>query len=285
MRVLIALDWSEQAFAGVREVSQLYDLQEVVLVHGIDLGMFQYPLVAEVSNMQGYDEFRQAMEKAGRQLLDHTTTMLPSEGVTITRVCEFAKPASLILDKARETGADLIVMGARGRGRVGELMLGSVSHRVALHADCSTLIVKDHSGPLKRVVVAVEGHEDGARLKSWLLAHPFKSAVDLTIVSVVRPIPATDPFSLFPLQDWTDVAMRAAEDLVKSLAAAVMDHQYTFGTLAMVGDPTDILTERAKSADLLVIGSHGRKGLERFLLGSISHALLHHVPCPVLIVR
>lgn len=160
MRVLIALDWSEQAFAGVREVSQLYDLQEVVLVHGIDLGMFQYPLVAEVSNMQGYDEFRQAMEKAGRQLLDHTTTMLPSEGVTITRVCEFAKPASLILDKARETGADLIVMGARGRGRVGELMLGSVSHRVALHADCSTLIVKDHSGPLKRVVVAVEGHED-----------------------------------------------------------------------------------------------------------------------------
>ncbi len=225
------------------------------------------------------------MEKAGRQLLDHTTTMLPSEGVTITRVCEFAKPASLILDKARETGADLIVMGARGRGRVGELMLGSVSHRVALHADCSTLIVKDHSGPLKRVVVAVEGHEDGARLKSWLLAHPFKSAVDLTIVSVVRPIPATDPFSLFPLQDWTDVAMRAAEDLVKSLAAAVMDHQYTVGTLAMVGDPTDILTERAKSADLLVIGSHGRKGLERFLLGSISHALLHHVPCPVLIVR
>lgn len=104
-------------------------------------------------------------------------------------------------------------------------------------------------------------------------------------MSVVRPIPATDPFSLFPLQDWTDVAMRAAEDLVKSLAAAVMDHQYTVGTLAMVGDPTDILTERAKSADLLVIGSHGRKGLERFLLGSISHALLHHVPCPVLIVR
>ena len=53
MRVLIALDWSEQAFAAVREVSYLYDLQEVVLVHGIDLGMFQYPIVAEVSSMQG----------------------------------------------------------------------------------------------------------------------------------------------------------------------------------------------------------------------------------------
>ncbi|MCS6317651.1 MAG: universal stress protein [Nitrospira sp.] len=285
MRALIALDWSEQAFVAVREVTYLYDLQEVILVHGIDLGMFQYPIVAEVSNLQGYDDFRKAMEKAGQQLLDHTSTMLPSEGLSITRVCEFAKPAALILDKARETHPDLIVIGARGRGRVGEFVLGSVSHRVALHADCTTLIVKEREGPVKRVTVAIEGHEDGARIKAWLLSHPFKNPVDLTIVSVVRQIPSTDPFSLFPLQDWTGIAVRSAEDLVKNVAASVMNHRYTVGTQVTVGDPTDILTERAKSADLLIIGSHGRKGLERFLLGSISHALLHHVPCPVLIVR
>ena len=285
MRAVIALDGSEQAFAAVREVSYLYDLQDVVLVHGIDLGMFQYPIVAEVSNMQGYDDFRKAMEKAGQQLLDHTATLLPSKGLSIARVCEFAKPASLILDKARETRADLIVIGARGKGRVGEFVLGSVSHRVAMHADCTTLIVRAREGPVKRVTVAIEGHDDGARLKAWLLSHPFKNPVDLTIVSVVRPIPSTDPFSLFPLQDWTGIAVRSAEDLVKNLAAAVMNHRYTVGTQVTVGDPTDILTERAKSADLLIIGSHGRKGLERFLLGSISHALLHHVPCPILIVR
>ena len=64
-----------------------------------------------------------------------------------------------------------------------------------------------------------------------------------------------------------------------------MNHRYTVGTQITVGDPIGILTERAKTADLLMIGSHGRKGLERFLLGSISHALLHGVPCPVLVVR
>lgn len=285
MHILIALDWSEQAFAAVREVSYLYDLQEVTLVHGIDLGMFQYPLVAEVSNLQGYDDFRKAMEKAGDQLLEHTTTLLPSKGLSIRRLSEIAKPASLILDVARDTHAELIVIGARSQGRVGELLLGSVSHRVALHADCSTLIVKERSGPVKRVVVAVEGHEDGDRIKAWLLAHPFKNQVDLTVVSVVRPIPSTDPYNLFPLQDWTDIAVRSAEDLVKGVAASVMDRHYTVGTQVTLGDPTDILTERALSADLLLIGSHGRKGLERFLLGSISHALLHRVPCPVLIVR
>ena len=72
---------------------------------------------------------------------------------------------------------------------------------------------------------------------------------------------------------------------MKGLAAAVMDHHYTVGTEVAMGDPTNILTERARLADLLIIGSHGRKGLERFLLGSISHALLHHVPCPILVVR
>lgn len=285
MRVLIALDWSEQAFAAVREAAYLYDLQEVILVHGIDLGMFQYPIVADMSNMQGYGEFRKAMESAGQQLLDHTTTLLPSENPSVTRVCEFAKPASLILDKARNSGADLIVIGARGRGRVGEFVLGSVSHRVALHAHCSTLIVKEREGPVKRVIVAVEGREDGARIRAWLLAHPFKNAVDLTIVSVVRPIPSADPFTLFPVQDWTAIALRGAEDLVKGMAAALMNHRYTVGTQVTVGDPMGVLKEHAQTADLLIIGSHGRKGLERFLLGSISHALLHGVPCPILVVR
>jgi nucleotide-binding universal stress UspA family protein len=285
MRVLIALDWSEQAFAAVREAAYLYDWQEVILVHGIDLGMFQYPIVADMSNMQGYGEFRKAMESAGQQLLDHTTTLLPSENLSVTRVCEFAKPASLILDKARNSGADLIVIGARGRGRVGEFVLGSVSHRVALHAHCSTLIVKEREGPVNRVIVAVEGQEDGARIRAWLQAHPFKNAVDLTIVSVVRPIPSADPFTLFPVQDWTAIALRGAEDLVKGLAAALMNHRYTVGTQVTVGDPMGVLKEHAQTADLLIIGSHGRKGLERFLLGSISHALLHGVPCPVLVVR
>ena len=99
MRVLIALDWSEQAFAAVREVSYLYDLQEVVLVHGIDLGMFQYPIVAEVSNMQGYDEFRQAMERAGQQLLDHTATLLPPQGhpVQALLMFEYERPETSLL--------------------------------------------------------------------------------------------------------------------------------------------------------------------------------------------
>ncbi|MBX3235998.1 MAG: universal stress protein [Nitrospiraceae bacterium] len=285
MRVVMALDWAEHAFSAVRQALELYAVKDAVLVHGVDLGLFQYPLIAEMSNLQGYDDFRKAMRQAGEQLLDHAATLLPRQGVTVRRVCEFAKPAALIIDTAKKEQADLIAIGARGRGRVGEVLLGSVSHRVAQHAHCSTLVVKDRMGPVKRVVVAVESHEDGTRIKDWLIRHPFKEPAGLTLVSVVRPIPATDPFSLFPVQDWTDTAVRHAEDVVKQLGTAVMDHRYSVGTHVAVGDPVEVVIQQADSADLLIIGSHGRKAVERFLLGSISHALVHRSACPVLIVR
>ena len=285
MRILMALDWSEETFAAVREAGSLYDIREAILVHAIDLGMFQSPLVADISNLQGYSEFRASMEQAGRQLLDHTATLLPSGNVSVTRVCEFAKPAALIVDQARERDVDLIVVGAGGKGRLGELVLGSVSHRVALHATCPTLIVRECEGPVKKVVVAVESHEDGGRIKTWLLAHPFKQAVHLTIVSVVRAIPTTDPFNIFPVQDWTTAALRTAKEVVTALAADLAGQPHTIDTEVTVGDLLSVLTGWAKQSDLLVIGSHGRHGLERFLLGSISHALLHASPCSVLIVR
>jgi nucleotide-binding universal stress UspA family protein len=285
MRVVMAMDWAEHAFAALRQTLALYPVREAILTHGVDLGLFQYPLVAQASNMQGYDDFRNAMRQAGEQLLDHTRTLLPQQGVIIKRVCEFGKPAALIVDTAKKEHADLIAIGARGRGRVGELLLGSVSHRVAQHAPCSTLIVRDRVGPVNRVVVAVEGHDDGAQIRDWLLAHPFLNPVALTLVSIVRPIPATDPFSLFPIQDWTDTAARHAEDVVKSLGTALVNNRYSIGTHVAVGDPADAVIEQAEAADLLVIGSHGRKAVERFLLGSISHALLHRATCPVLIVR
>ena len=56
-------------------------------------------------------------------------------------------------------------------------------------------------------------------------------------------------------------------------------------TQVLKGDPADQIAEAAKDAQLLVIGSHGRRGVERFLLGSVSHSVLHHVSCPVLVIR
>lgn len=115
MRILFALDWSEETCAAMRDVASLYDMCEAILAHAIGLGIFQSPLLANISTLQGYAEFREPMDQGGRQLPDHTVTLLPSEKATLSRNYELARPAALIVDQAQERPADLIVLGAVGR--------------------------------------------------------------------------------------------------------------------------------------------------------------------------
>jgi nucleotide-binding universal stress UspA family protein len=166
-----------------------------------------------------------------------------------------------------------------------ELVLGSVSHRVLMHATRPTLIVKGTAHPVQRVLVAVEGHEDAERIKQWLLVHPFANAVELTILSVVVPLRLADPYNVVGYESWSTAARTSAEDLVKTMGAGLMGSRYSIGTRVISGDVAATVAEQAKDADLVVVASHGRKGLERFLLGSVSHAIVHRVGCPVLVVR
>jgi len=285
MKAVVGVDWSEQSFAAAQELLHLYQPTELTLVHGVDLGLLAYPLVAQAANLQGYDEFRKAQIEAGWQVLDRTVETLGLDAQSVKRVNELGSPAEIVLRAADSAGADLVVVGARGQGRVAELFLGSVSHRVLLHAARPTLVVKGHPRPVRRVLVAVEGQDDGERIKEWLLVHPFIAPVDVTVLSVVVPIRWAEPYNVSDAELWTDRAKTYAEDLVKKLAADLMGSRYSMGTRVAVGDVPATVAEQAKDADLVVVASHGRKGLERFLLGSTSHAIIHHVTCPILVIR
>jgi nucleotide-binding universal stress UspA family protein len=191
----------------------------------------------------------------------------------------------VILDAAQSTGADLIAVGSRGQSRVKEFVLGSVSHRVLMHATRPTFIVKGAARPVQRVLVAVEGREDADRIKQWLLVHPFANPVDLCIMSIVVTLHLADPYSIVGFEAWSEKAKTYAEDLVKTVGAELMGSRYTISTRVVTGDVAASVGEHAKDMDLVVVASHGRKGLDRFLLGSASHAIVHRVPCPILVVR
>jgi nucleotide-binding universal stress UspA family protein len=285
MRVLIGVDWSDQAFAAVTQTFHLYHPSDVTLVHGVDLGFFEHPIVAEAANMQGYDDFRNSMVDAGRQLLDRTATMLPPAIKSVRKINELGSPAQVILDSADNVSADLVVVGARGRGRLSEVVLGSVSHRVLMHGSRPTLIARGSARPVQRVLVGVQGREDADRITHWLTQHRFAAPVELSVVNVVVPIGLDDPYDPLGAKAWWDAAERYAEDFVKSTAAKLLDSHYTVSTKVAVGSPAATLGEEATKADLVVVASHGRRGISRFLMGSVSHAVIHHATCPVLVVR
>lgn len=285
MRVVVAVDWSDQAFSAVQEVCRLYEPNELTLVHAVDLGLLESPVMAQAMNLQGYDDFRKGMLDAGRQLLDQTAKLVPADVASVKRISAMGRPAQVVLDAAKEAAADLVVVGSRGRGRMAELMLGSVSHRVLLHAPCSTLIVKRPLKNLRKVLVAAEGPDDATRLREWLHAHPFIKPVDLAVISVA-PIPyAGDPAVIPSVPLWSDSAMSFAAGLVRDLAGSLNGPRYRATHQVFQGHPADVIGRESETADLLVVGSHARTGMDRFLLGSVSHAVSHRAACSVLVIR
>lgn len=285
MRIVIGVDWSDQTFTAVTQTFHLYHPTDVTLVHGVNLGFFEQPIVAQAANLQGYDEFRNAMVDAGRQLLERATAMIPPGVTEVRKINEIGSPAQVILDSAQTVSADLVVVGARGRSRVAETVLGSVSHRVLSHASRPTLIVKGPARPVHRVLVAVEGHDDADRIVQWLTRHQFAAPVELCVLNVVVPIGLDSPYDALGARAWWEGAENYAEEFVKSTAARLLDARYTVSTKVAVGDPAAIIEEKAQTMDLVVAASHGRKGIERFLMGSVSHAIVHHASCPVLVIR
>jgi nucleotide-binding universal stress UspA family protein len=285
MRIVVGVDWSDEAFAAVEQIGLLYRPDDVVLVHGVDLGMFQSPIVAGAVNLQGYDEFRQALIDAGRQAVERCRTLLPSETPSIRTLCEVQHPAAFILDSATAVKADLIAIGTHDHSRVTEMFVGSVSHRILLHATVPTLIVKGKARPVARILLAVEGREDANRLQTWLTSHPFKNPVLVTILSVVPSLQMLSEPLMVGLEGWSEQSMRHAEQIMNDTAQALASPHFTVSTDVRLGDPVTTVCEVGNSHDLIVVGSHGRKGLDRFLLGSVSHGIVHRANTSVLVVR
>jgi nucleotide-binding universal stress UspA family protein len=285
MRIVVGVDWSDDAFAAVEQIGLLYRPDEVVLVHGVDLGMFQSPIVAGATNLQGYDEFRQALIDAGRQAIERCRTLLPAEIPSIRTMCEVQHPTAFILDSAAAVKADLIVVGTQDHSRLTEMFAGSISHRILLHSTVPTLIVKGKARPITRILMAVEGIDDATRLHKWLTSHPFKNPVALTVLSVVPSLAMVEPNVMAGFKNWTDEQTRRSQQMVQDSAQALSGPHFTVSTMVHQGDPMVVVCEEGKKHDLIVVGSHGRKGFERFLLGSVSHGIVHRANTSVLVVR
>ena len=268
-------DSSEQTFATLHQTLHIFSPTDVTFVHGVDMGRFEFPFGAEAADhadREQYEELRRSKLDAGRRLLEHAASLIPKDGPSTHQVCEIQTPARLILETAKAVAADVIVTGTRGHGPMAEAVLGSVSHRVLSHAAQPTLVAKGTPRPLGKVLVAVEGQVDALRIQSWLTAHPFKTPVEICVLTVPQALRFA-------------YAMESAEKLVKTTASAIQGPSYLVTTQVATGEPEKVLAEQSKHFDLLVVGSHGRNKLERFLLGSVSHSVVHRSICSVLVIR
>jgi nucleotide-binding universal stress UspA family protein len=181
--------------------------------------------------------------------------------------------------------ATLLVLGARGLGSFRELMLGSVSQQCLHHATIPAAIVRaDTTSPQHGrswIVVGVDGSETSQRALGWALEEGRLRHVGVEVVHAWNPpthaVP-TLPNAYAPF----DEAARTVVD--QALAHADTTGVPTVRPVVRQGSGGEVLVRLARGADLVIVGSRGLGGFKGLLLGSVSHHLSHHAPCPVIVI-
>jgi nucleotide-binding universal stress UspA family protein len=205
----------------------------------------------------------------------------------VTTRLETGSPAERILSVAQQERIDLIVMGTRGAGAVEEMVLGSVAHRVVTHTACSALIVKAPLRPLRSILLAVEGADDAEAAIQFLSRKPFRHPPAVMVFTVLPLAQPLWPIGISDSQKLRENALKSAWCFAWDIAARLSGYQYQADALVGMGTPANVILQQAATlkADLIMVGSHSKRRVTRFLLGSVSHGVLHGASCPVLVFR
>jgi nucleotide-binding universal stress UspA family protein len=183
-------------------------------------------------------------------------------------------------------GAELLVVGSRGRGGFAGLFLGSVS-RSCLHlAAVPTVVVPPQweQRATRSIAVGVDGSDPSRAALAWALAEAAAHGARLRIVNVydLAPYISTLGTAVAPDSELIDKSSRV---LLEEMTADAQDAGVEIEVISASGPTAKTLLGVASGDDLLVVGSRGLGGLRRLLLGSVSEHCVHHSSCPVAVVR
>lgn len=238
-------------------------------------------------------ELDESMTTYVKDMMREVLGRLRSSDRTVESKMLHGRAADAIIDDARDFGADVVIVGSRGHGTIASLLLGSVSSEVVDHAPCPVLVAR--TTDLTRVVFATDGSPSAGAAELILSTWPIFAGVPIGVVSVadiVRPwTTGIAPTMYGQVLDAYAAEVRDAKIEHEGMAADTATRLRDGGRVAdaevRAGDAAEeiIAVVEQQRADLAVLGSRGRTGLTRLLLGSVARNVLSGSTASVLIVR
>lgn len=286
MRLLLAVDGSDQSCAAARALVHLPPAEQLIVLHALDVPEPTYPMIAPEAGRALRRAVERGMREDGEHVLERISALLPEAG-SVSKRLELGTPAEVIVSTAEKEGIDLIVMGARGLSSAREFVLGSVSHRVVMHAPCAVLVVTKPMHSLRRILLAVGGREDAEAAIRFFEKKPFRTPVEVEVLTVLQEGKPAWAEKISDTESLKEMLVRSAQRFVEDVAAKLSLVQCCAIPATRPGAPAPTILQYASeiNPDLILMGSHRRKGLSRFLLGSVAHSVLHSLRYPVLIFR
>jgi nucleotide-binding universal stress UspA family protein len=273
-RILVAVDVSETSMHALEQAFRLGGNWITVLAvappYQGDLRLVGAPspqlLMTEPCNM--------ALAKAQE--------MADAVGIQIKTMCEIGEPHERIVNRADVESKELIVMGAKGVSFIERALLGSVTRRVIGYTRRDVLVVPPGAEVgWEGILLATDASKAGekAAARALDLAEAYGSELKVAAVFEIPQIYGEAPAAA----DWRAML----QDYVKEIVTQAKSRDIPASGQVLEGTPYKAIVDLAEKekSNLIVMGSHGRTGLSRLLMGSVTERVIGHAPCPVLVVK
>lgn len=244
-------------------------------------------LVSVVGSGRGVGGEQTLLDRATRTaetMLDSAATRARTAGADAETLLERGDPVARLLDVSQR--ADLLVLGS-DFAKGGSRLRGVRGVRITAAAHCAVVVVPDDGTHGRTgVVVGVDGSESSEKAVRFAAVEADRLGEPLRAVMTWSPVPVPFEMDDYPVDYLDRMQDLTTEALAISLAGLRQDYpDLSVTTVVESGYPAAVLAREAHNARLLVVGSHGRGAMARFLLGSTSQALLTDLPTVTAVIR
>jgi hypothetical protein len=213
------------------------------------------------------------MEKETRQHLESVKERASKEGADCEIIVhEGEEPYQYIVDDAAKKQVEMIIMGRRGRTGLKRVMMGSVTAKVIGYAPCKVLVVpKAATVAYKKILIATDGSKYSEAASREAISIAKRCGSDMIAISVATK----------------DENLPAAKRSVNEVKKIADKEGMKIEVLTPKGMPYEVIVKTAerKNADVIFVGSHGRTGIKRLFMGSVTERVIGHANCAVMVVK
>lgn len=278
-KILVAVDGSPASLHALRESFKLAQNEGswITVVSVVPPYSGDLDLVATGNVLM-------AMRKPYEEALSKAQEIADAKKVPIKTVCGEGEPHRRIVDLAETESFDLIVTGRRGLNRLERVLIGSVAARIVGYSSTDVLVIPgDTEVDWQKVLVATDGSKYSEAASRKAIDFTKSYSGELKILSVVDVPPEFFAESPKTVEELIKKAKGYVEDVKKQAEAEGVKSE----TFVREGEAYQVITNiaREQNVAILVMGSHGRTGLKRLLMGSVTEKAIGHTPCPVLVVK
>lgn len=234
------------------------------------------------------EEVLEIEENEGRRVIEEAVKVVEhteGSGPEVNSKLFFGGALSILVDLSKDAG--MVVVGCHGRTGRHRRLLGSVSAGLIHHAHCPVVVVHDEI-PLSPqvsklpVLVGLDGSHASELATEMAFGEASRRGVDLIVLHVCRDADVSSTYGM----EWSALQSVVNEKLAERLIGWQERYPEVFVQLLVENDqPAHHLIEQSESAQLVVVGSHGRGGFAGMLLGSVSSAVAQEARVPVIVAR